>query len=562
MRDVPDLTSAEVRRRMVRAQALGARMIVLSGGEPTIREDIVDLVRFAHGRGLKTGLITNGRRFVYPDFAARLRALGLCFAYVSFHSHSRRAHELSARTDSFRELLAALRRLVGLGVAVTVNTVVTRNNIGGLRAAADLLAGLRPAKIKFSALEPKGAALDDPALTPSLKASARAIAGVLRYGRSRHPGQAFGCEGLPPCLLPDYETLNDDLVTNGFTLFQEAAETGFSAPDTRNRAKALVCFDCARFATCPGVYRGYLAAASLPLKPELRRRSNSFVFAPSGRSLTAPGRPQACPFQGRRARPGVRRLFLAAGGRWQPCAAAPADFTAAEADQVLALGQLYTARGGRHQDLDCGRDLVKLRPAPGCRGCPDRGACLGVYEAGARDAFAPLESEARRLVGRLRGAVLEVGCGAVRFGDLLSARARAGRLRYVGLDPRLPAAPSRPGLRLVRGDIEGFDAPEASFDHVLLLRSYDHIRLPSVAFPRIRRLLRPGGRLSVVDGCAYALVLPRRPPPAEPAELQHYRNHTSQEARSLLEAFGFSLVREVPVRPSGCNEWLLVMRKA
>jgi SAM-dependent methyltransferase len=134
-------------------------------------------------------------------------------------------------------------------------------------------------------------------------------------------------------------------------------------------------------------------------------------------------------------------------------------------------------------------------------------------------------------------------------------------LRYVGIDPELPRLRAPDGMRLLRRAIEGFDAPPSSFDHVLILRSYNHIRLPSVAFPKLRRWLRPGGRLTVVDGSAYGLVLTRPPGPARPGEFQHFRNHTSRQARALLEDFGFAVVRETPVRPAGCNEWLLELKK-
>ena len=166
-----------------------------------------------------------------------------------------------------------------------------------------------------------------------------------------------------------------------------------------------------------------------------------------------------------------------------------------------------------------------------------------------------------RLVRGLRGDVLEVGCGAVRFMDIIAARARAGELRYVGIDPKLPRLRAPGGMRLLRLSIEGFDAPQSSFDHVLILRSYNHIRLPSVAFPKLRRWLRPGGRLTVVDGSAYGLVLTRPPGPARPGEFQHFRNHTSRQARAMLEDFGFAVVRETPVRPAGCNEWLLELKR-
>jgi pyruvate-formate lyase-activating enzyme/SAM-dependent methyltransferase len=532
LRRHPDLSTREVQRRMLQAQALGAEMAVLSGGEPTLRRDLPELLRFARAHGLRTGLVSNGRRLVYAGYAAELAAAGLGWAYISFHSPRRRMHALSALTDSLPETLGALARLRALRIPAVVNTVITRHNLRDLPAVVDRLAAFRPEKIKFSALEPKGSALDDPRLAPPLEAAARAAAGAIARGRARHPGQAFGCEGFPPCLLPGFAGLNDDLIADGFILFREAFEKRFVPPDHRNRAKPPLCRDCALFDSCPGVFTGYLGHPRPPaLRPELRLRSNSFVFA----------RTRTC-------QPGPDTLLIAAHGRLSAYRAAPEDFTPAEVARTIELGQLYTTRGGRHLALDHGRDLIKLRPA---------GRDPIAYAPMPGNPFARLESLLAGTVRRLRGDVLEVGCAAVRFYDILAAAARAGRVRYTGIDPRPGRRRLPPGMRLLRRRVEDFRAPDASFDAVLVLRSYNHIRRPSVAFPKLRRLLRPRGRLIVVDGTAFGLLLARLPAQARPGQFEHYRNHDSRQARSLLEEFGFRVTREVPVDPEGGNEWLL-----
>ncbi len=525
---------------MRRAGARGAEMVVFSGGEPTIREDLPRLFAGAAALGLKAGLITNGRRFVYPGFAARLRGLGLEYAYVSFHSPLRRRHALSAGTDSLAEVLAAIANLVRLGVEVTVNTVVTRHNIQDLRAVVDLLAPLQPRTIKLSALEPKGAALAAPGLVPPLGQASRAIADAIGYGKRRYPGLGFACEGLTPCMIEDFATLDSGLAASGFILYHEATEDSACAPDHRNRAKAAPCHDCADFEACPGVYSDYLQRRPAPpLKPRVLPMANSCVFVRKTRT------PAARPF-------GPRRVSVLERGRGRAYETATTDFSDTEIRRILDLGQLYTTKDGRHSNIDHGRDLVKLHPLPGRN---------GVYSAAQGRPFARLQAILEDLVGRLRGDVLEVGCGRVPLYGLLAPLARAGRIRYVGLDPEPPGLPPEPGVRFVAREIEGFRAPPAAFDRILMLRSYNHIRLPSRVFPALRRMLRPGGRLIVVDGCAFGLALARQPARARPGQRGHFRNHDSGQARRLLEDFGFAALREVPVQRSGGNEWLLVLRR-
>ncbi len=544
LRRHPDLTADEIRSRITLAKKNGAKMAVFSGGEPTVRPDLLELARFARAGGLKTGLITNGRRFVYPDFGKALFKAGLRFVYFSFHSHRPETHELTTRTPSFRQTLGALKNLSELGVALTVNTVVTKHNIGSLPAVVDRLAPFKPDKIKFSVVEPKGAALESiAAVCPPLGASATAIAKAIRYGRSRYPHLSFGCEGLTPCLLEDFDRLNNDLISNDFTTFQETFEGDFSPPDYLNRSKAAVCFDCAWIDRCPGVFAEYLSMKpATPLRPKVRPRSNSFVFVKKGKSRV----PSA-----RRPASDIRRIFLKEKGRLQAYETRTGDFSDAEIAETLRLGQVYVTSDGRHTNLDFGRDLIKLRLA---RPHPP------IFETGKANVFAPLEAALKRIVSKLKGKVLDIGCGTVRFRETIEAGVRAKRLKYVGIDPHPPRGRTPAGMRLLRRTIEDFKAPAASFDHILILRSYNHIRLPSAAFPKIRRMLKPSGRLTIVDGTAFALALARTPPSADPAAFEHFRNHSSRQAKALLEYFGFTTLKESPVRPSGSNEWLLVLK--
>src|ERR1043165_8855322 len=65
-----------VRRRIAEAQSGGTREIVLTGGEPTLRNDLADLVRRAAAQGAHVVLETNGV-LVDDDCARQLAAAGL-----------------------------------------------------------------------------------------------------------------------------------------------------------------------------------------------------------------------------------------------------------------------------------------------------------------------------------------------------------------------------------------------------------------------------------------------------------------------------------------------------
>lgn len=72
-----ELTTAEWQIILHKAHAAGIPHIIFTGGEPTFRPDISELIQFAESLGMVTGLITSGLRLSNPDFLQKLLASGL-----------------------------------------------------------------------------------------------------------------------------------------------------------------------------------------------------------------------------------------------------------------------------------------------------------------------------------------------------------------------------------------------------------------------------------------------------------------------------------------------------
>lgn len=68
--------------RLEEAWRMGCRICAITGGEPTLREDLGDYVKGAKMMGYYTTLVTNGIRLVDPEVMKRLR--GVDFLAISF----------------------------------------------------------------------------------------------------------------------------------------------------------------------------------------------------------------------------------------------------------------------------------------------------------------------------------------------------------------------------------------------------------------------------------------------------------------------------------------------
>ena len=154
-----ELTTVEWQNVLTQAGEIGALQVHFSGGEPTVRRDLVDLVRHAVAVGLYTNLITSG---VLLD-QARMDALaeaGLDHVQISFQDadnlNGDRIAGLAGAQKKKREVAAFVRRA---GLPLTVNLVVHRQNLASLAAMLDMAVALGAARIEVAHVQYYGWAL-------------------------------------------------------------------------------------------------------------------------------------------------------------------------------------------------------------------------------------------------------------------------------------------------------------------------------------------------------------------------------------------------------------------
>lgn len=227
------------------------------------------------------------------------------------------------------------------------------------------------------------------------------------------------------------------------------------------------------------------------------------------------------------------------------------------------LGQIYVDVSSKLAPDDFARDLRKLRPSAECAACSRRAACPGCWEGVPVDVFGRDDGRVREILASLTGRVLDVGGGEASYLASLDPG-----VEYVCVDPdevRLAvlASRGRPGARFVVGRAEALPEGLGTFDHVLFLRSYNHLVEPARALAGALALLRPGGSLLLVDNVAFGLVRAAahaaRAEAAPENQLEHYRNDGAAEADAAVHAASRSL-RLVERRDVGhptSNQWLL-----
>lgn len=121
-----ELSSTQVKRAIDQAAALGALEVCFTGGEPLLREDLVELVGHARSRGLLPKINTNGVLLDH-EMVARLADAGLAWCMVSLDSAYAAEHDdFRGYRGCYERALSGLRRLLELGVPSGISVVARR----------------------------------------------------------------------------------------------------------------------------------------------------------------------------------------------------------------------------------------------------------------------------------------------------------------------------------------------------------------------------------------------------------------------------------------------------
>ena len=160
VRDLRELSTEEGYRLLTEVRALGCPLMVLTGGDPAKRPDLLELVAYGHRIGLRMALTPSATPLLTPALLAELHARGLARLALSLdgleetHDAFRGVHGAYALT---LQLLEAAR---ALGLTTQINTTVGYHNRHQLRQLAELVETLSPELWSVFFIVPTGRAVE------------------------------------------------------------------------------------------------------------------------------------------------------------------------------------------------------------------------------------------------------------------------------------------------------------------------------------------------------------------------------------------------------------------
>jgi radical SAM protein with 4Fe4S-binding SPASM domain len=138
--ETEELTTEQWKNVIDRVYDAGVFIVTFTGGEPTLREDLPELLQYAQNKGIVTGLITNGRRLKAKDYVNALEKAGLDFVQITLESHEVKIHDsMTGAKGSWKETVEGIKNVIPTKIYATTNTTISQYNASGFLQTVDFI---------------------------------------------------------------------------------------------------------------------------------------------------------------------------------------------------------------------------------------------------------------------------------------------------------------------------------------------------------------------------------------------------------------------------------------
>lgn len=127
--------------------------VVFTGGEPTLREDLAELIAYAQNKGLITGINTNGRKLANSEYLNTLISAGLDHVQITFESMKPEIHDKMVNFQgAWAETVSGIRNVIKSNLYMMTNTTLLTTNKEELQSTLEFLGQERVPTVGLNAL--------------------------------------------------------------------------------------------------------------------------------------------------------------------------------------------------------------------------------------------------------------------------------------------------------------------------------------------------------------------------------------------------------------------------
>jgi len=272
-REILSPSYSEVKKEMISARKRGSTYLELIGGEPTIRPDIISLIKFAKELNFDTIMIaTNGRMLSYEDFARTILKAGLNSIVFSIHGHTAKLHNsLTQVPGSFEQINKGIQNVqkiikeLNLKVSLGTNTTIVKQNYKYLPQIGEYIrkSGLYNAEFIFVDPTYGGAYNDFDRIVPKISDIAPYAHKCLDIAK-KYKIPHWDIRYVPLCYFQNYlDQISELHEIQVYSNTEQIAPDFYDSDTVGNRKKIgrlkpEKCRNCKLYNQCEGIWKEYL----------------------------------------------------------------------------------------------------------------------------------------------------------------------------------------------------------------------------------------------------------------------------------------------------------------
>jgi len=259
------------------------RGIILTGGEPTLFEDLPEIIRYAIKKGLGVRVITNGQKLSDMSLFKRYYNAGLRTIHFSVHTTRRRLQAfLTGKEDSLKNLFGSIKNAGKLKMDTMINIVINKYNSDHLDEIVITLTKKFPfiRHFIFNNIDPTmNRVSENPDTVARLVDFELSLHNALGYLYGA--GYSFRVERVPLCYMAEfaeYSTETRKIIKGEDRIVNFLDDKGKIVQESFYHGKTDICKVCTYNSICAGLYEmdTYYSSKELyPLfldpKPVIRR---------------------------------------------------------------------------------------------------------------------------------------------------------------------------------------------------------------------------------------------------------------------------------------------------
>jgi len=157
-----ELTTNQAKRLLWQLAEVNCPVVLFSGGEPLLREDLFELLAEAKKLGLRTVISTNGT-LIDSAVAGKLANAGVSYVGISIDGNEKFHDKFRAAKGCFKAAIAGIENCKRAGIKTGLRFTITKANADQIPVVFDIAASLNTRRVCFYSLIRSGRArnLDD-----------------------------------------------------------------------------------------------------------------------------------------------------------------------------------------------------------------------------------------------------------------------------------------------------------------------------------------------------------------------------------------------------------------